>query len=318
VPFRQEGASQPDPVPAHVFSRDAGGTFLYQGEKGGGCAVAIVGVLAFLVALSAVLTWFGWRKNEPAPELLWEPRSFAASYTSVIGPLAAFSVASAIFMAGVSVNRQTLAFETMIGMLLVAYIVFTGTAMMFASTPGSVAGKSDDGKFLRLQRYSIAIAMLGYGVGVSIAWLTLSPLLIAIELKELADLFIWILLVTTFAASARWSLFMYRMFEVRRPAAMLMPGICLIAAGLYHLGANTWFPALWPAGNAPLTLTIVLFGIVVLGFATHSMMLNGHGAAPADRLIERHGHRMTIVAYGASTGALFLLWFALAFPDPGR
>jgi hypothetical protein len=197
--------------------------------------MSIVGLVLFLIGLSCLLLAIGWKKNDPCPEILWEPRAFAASYTSVIGPLAAFSVASAIFMAGVSVNRQTPAFQTMIGMLLIAYIVFTGTAMMFASTPGRSAPNASDEDFARLQRFSLAIAMLGYGVGVSIAWLTLRPLLVAIELPELADTFIWVLLVTTVAACARWMLFLYRLFETRRIVAGLMLLLSLAFASVYYL-----------------------------------------------------------------------------------
>jgi len=277
-----------------------------------GLIMAVAGLVAFLLILAACLAALGWRKNAAPPALLWEPRSFAASYTSVVGPLAAFSVASAIFMAGISVNRQTLAFETMIGMLLIAYIVFTGTAMMFASTPGPIAEESES--FRRLQRYSIAVAMLGYGIGVSIAWLTLSPLLKAIDLVDLSGIFIWILLVTTFAAASRWSLFMFRLFEVPRVAAILMPFIAFVAAGIYFLLAARVLPQLWPAGNAPLALTILLFAIVVLGFGGHSLMLcavnRGLARAPC---APHHPHRLRsfdrrpvplVVRAGIATGAV--------------
>ncbi len=275
--------------------------------------MAIAGLLAFVCALGAVLIWLGWKKNSPAPVLLWEPRSFAASYTSVVGPLAAFSIASAIFMAGVSVNRQTQAFETMIGMLLVAYIIFTGTAMMFASTPGAISDSGEN--FRRLQRFSIAIAMLGYGVGVSIAWLTLSPLLKAIDLGGLSETFIWLLLVTTFGAAMRWSLFMYRLFEVRRRPALLMPPVAFLAAAAYHLAAREAAPQSWPGHGAPLVLTILLFAIVVLGFAGHSLLLNAYDPDRENPWLAAHGHRLAIVMYGVATGVLFLLWMSLAFPS---
>jgi threonine/homoserine/homoserine lactone efflux protein len=247
---------------------------------------------------------------------LWEIRAFASSYTSVIGPLAAFSVASAIFMAGVSVNRQTPAFQTMIGKLLIAYIVFTGTAMMFASTPGRPSPMAEDKSFERLQRFSIAIAILGYGIGVSIAWLTLRPLLVAIELPALADAFIWVLLVTTIAACARWVLFLYRLFETKRFVANLVPVLGLGFASVYYLFLRAAFPQLWPAQNAPLILTMILFGIVVLGFASHSMMLSSYGSEGFNAKLARHGHRIVLAYYSAATGALFLLWYAVSFaPD---
>jgi hypothetical protein len=276
--------------------------------------MSILALLLLLVVLSGTLVALGWKKNDPVPEILWEPRAFAASYTSVIGPLAAFSVASAIFMAGVSVNRQTPAFQTMIGMLLIAYIVFTGTAMMFASTPGRPSpSKGDDENFERLQRFSIAIAMLGYGVGVSIAWLTLRPLLVAIELAELANTFVWVLLVTTIAACARWVLFLYRLFETRRFVASLMPVLGLGFASAYYLILRHAFPQLWPSSNAPLTIAMILFGIVLLGFATHSMMLSSYGSDEFNAVLAKHGHRITLAYYSAATGALFLLWFAVSF-----
>ncbi|MDP3897317.1 MAG: hypothetical protein Q8Q62_11645 [Mesorhizobium sp.] len=217
-------------------------------------------------------------------------------------------------MAGVSVNRQTPAFQTMIGMLLIAYIVFTGTAMMFASTPGRPSPtKGEDENFARLQRFSISIAMLGYGVGVSIAWLTLRPLLVAIELTELAKAFTWVLLVTTIAVCARWVLFLYRLFETRRVAANLLPVLGLGFASAYYLILREAYPQLWPAGNAPLTIVMILFGIVVIGFGTHSMMLTSYGSDAFNARLATYGHRITLAYYTAATGALFLLWFAVAF-----
>src|SRR5690606_30958657 len=113
--------------------------------------------------------------------------------------------------------------------------------------------------------------MLGCGIGVSIAWLTLSPLLKAIERIDLAGVFVWVLLVTTFAAASRWSLFMFRLFEVPRRAALAIPFISFLAAAAYFLLATRLMPQLWPGGNVPLTLTILLFAIVVTGFGGHSL-----------------------------------------------
>ena len=100
----------------------------------------VVGLLIFMPLVSAGIVCAGWEKNRVAVAPLWEPRSLAMPYTTVMGPLAAFSVASAIFVAGVSVTRQTQAFYTVVGMLLIAYIVFTGTAMMFISSPNRANG----------------------------------------------------------------------------------------------------------------------------------------------------------------------------------
>lgn len=278
--------------------------------------MSIVAIALFLVAFSGLMVALGWAKNTRPPELLWEPRSFASAYTAVIAPLAAFSVASAIFMAGVSVNRQTSAFHTMIGMLLLAYIVFTGTAMQFASTPGPLPAKAADATFERLQRFSIALAMLGYGVGVSIAWLTLRPLLVALELTELAEVFTWVLLATTLGACTRWVLFLYRLFETQRFAATLMPFLALAASATYFLVLARAIPALWPAANAPLTIALFLFGLVLVGFAAQSALLSGAGSPSFDAMLMRHGHRMALALYAAASGGLFLLWLAVSF-SPG-
>src|SRR5690606_27835668 len=131
---------------------------------------------------------------------------------------------------------------------------------------------------------------------------------------QLSAIFIWILLATTFAASSRWNLFMVRLFEVKRIAAMATPLIAFIAAGLYYLVSSVLAPSLWPGGNAPFAITILLFSIVFLGFAGHSVLLNSYAPGPSAEWLARNGHRVTLIAYGLSSAGLFLLWFALAFP----
>jgi hypothetical protein len=228
--------------------------------------------------------------------------------------LAAFSVASAIFMAGVTVNRQTDTFNTMIGMLLIAYIVFTATALMLASTPGSIVQKDHEEAVERMQRFSIAISLLGNGIGVGIAWLTLRPLLVAIELDELARLFAWVLLVTTAAACARWSMILHHLLDVRRAAAAAVPGLGFFGACFYYLVLADALPMAWPGGDAPLVLSVVLFGIALLSFASQSILITASGRASFERLLERYGHRLALAYYAAASGALFLLWFAVSFP----
>src|SRR5262245_66417216 len=93
--------------------------------------------LAVLVSLIIGLTVaHGWRRG-PAPEPLWDIPRVGGLFTSIVGSLAGFSVASATFLSGQAATRGAERFELVIAMFLTAFLILISCAMGFATVPSA-------------------------------------------------------------------------------------------------------------------------------------------------------------------------------------
>ena len=73
---------------------------------------------------------------------------------------------------------------TVIGMFLIAFLTFIGTAMIYGTLPAAPAGDASPERFLGWQRTIYVMANCGYFVGLSLSWFALRPFLIAIKLDD--------------------------------------------------------------------------------------------------------------------------------------
>jgi hypothetical protein len=66
---------------------------------------------------------------------VWDIASLGGTYTSIVGTLGNFSVTSAVFVAGLDGSRDSPAFASVIGMLLIAFPILIFSALLYASGP---------------------------------------------------------------------------------------------------------------------------------------------------------------------------------------
>lgn len=84
-----------------------------------------------------------------------------------------------------------------------AFIVLIGTALMFATSRSASWDSAETEVAAVCRRTMYVLANLCFYLGVSMSWLGLHPLLVAIELNHLASVFSWLLLFTIFAGALR-------------------------------------------------------------------------------------------------------------------
>ncbi len=95
----------------------------------------IVGTLILFAVGVAAIVAIGWTPRAMSGPPPWDISSLGGTYTGIVGTIAGFSVASAIFIAGLDVARTSPLFATVMGMLLVAFLILVFAALIYASTP---------------------------------------------------------------------------------------------------------------------------------------------------------------------------------------
>jgi hypothetical protein len=270
----------------------------------------IVGVGAVLIVVVAATMAVGWRRGElPAP--LWDVSRMSASFTTVVGSLAGLSVASAVFLANLTAVRQSPDFGLVMAMFLIAFTILIATAMLFATVPNLVP-PPDDPDYLRLQRTSYLLAVMSYALGLSVAWFALRPLLLALDLTEVAGVFVWVLFVSVVGATLRVAMNLSRHagYSSASVATLVVLGIGLPIAYRALASAVT---GLWPPSDASFIFTLLAFGIGTFGFMAETFLHGTYRRSPLARAAFDRGHRI-ILAYGAATVATAtFLWLAVSF-----
>src|ERR687893_1556133 len=127
----------------------------------------IIGTLiVFAVGVAAVVA-IGWKPPATPSPPPWDMSSLGGIYTGIVGTLAGFSVASAIFIAGLDVARTSPLFATVMGMLLVAFLILVFSALILASTPNA----PDLADHAIAQPLSHVLASMCGCLGLTLSWL---------------------------------------------------------------------------------------------------------------------------------------------------
>lgn len=269
----------------------------------------VVGTLVlFAVAIAAVVI-IGWISRAVPSPPLWDIPSLGQTYTGIVGTLAGFTIASAIFIASLDSARASPAYATVVGMLLVSFLILVFAALMYASTPHAhVAGDAN------VQALSHVLSNMGGCLGLATSWLALVPLLEVIGLPALAETFTWVLLIVALGGGGWTAMYAFRLTTANAPAclAILILGFALPA--LYRLVLVRLWPALWPA-NDP-ALQFVFFALAVAGFmfALQANLLLTYGNSTVQQLLRRDGHRIALVYSAAAVLSVGMIWFAVAVP----
>jgi hypothetical protein len=271
--------------------------------------VWVVGVLILFIVGVVAIVAIGWRpRADPAPPL-WSIPALSGTYTSIVGTVGGFSVASAIFIASLDTTRTSPFFGTVVGMLLIAFIILVLSALMYASTPN--VPHDDD---VVWQSFAHILANMSGCEGLAISWLALIPLLQMIDLPALASAFTWLMLYVALAGSGWTAMFAYRLTTARAPACLAIPVLGFVLAAGYRLVVVRLAPALWPPTDAALQFTFVGFVVAALTLSLHASLLAMHGDSGVLRQLQRHGHRIALAYSEASALAVSLIWFAVATP----
>lgn len=270
----------------------------------------IVGTLILFAVTMAAIVVIGWTPRTTPGAPPWDLSNLGGTYTGIVGTIAGFSVASAIFIAGLDVVRTSPMFATVMGMLLVAFLILVFSALIYASTPNAAQA----GDHAVSQSLSHALANMCGCLGLTLSWLALVPLLHMLELSSLAVTFTWLLLFVVLAAGGWVALFAYHLTTASARACLAIPVIGFGLAALYRLAAARLWPALWPATDAALQFAFIALVVAGLIFTLHLGLLAVHGSDEGRRLLHRDGHRVALAYSGAYALTVGLSWLAVALP----
>jgi hypothetical protein len=271
----------------------------------------IIGTIILLVVGGAVTAAIGWAPRATPGDPLWDTSKMGGTATGYAGTFAGFSLAATTFIAGLDTARTSPVFATTFGMMLIGFLILVGGTSIANSTP--TAPQFEGTTMLSL---ALVVAHMCVSLGVAITWLALAPLIEAIGMSALADLFVWPLLIMTLGAGGWVALVAYRltMANVRGCLAVLVVGLALPA--VYRLLARSW-PALWPASEAALHFAFVALGGAFLLFTLQMGLLVAHSNKAIQERLRRNGQRLVLAASQAHVAVMVLVWLAVAFPEFG-
>jgi hypothetical protein len=270
----------------------------------------IVGTLImFAVGVAAIVAIGRTPRAMPGPPP-WDISSLGGTYTGIVGTIAGFSVASAIFIAGLDVSRTSPLFATVMGMLLVAFLILVFSALIYASTPNA----PDIADHAVAQPLAHVLANMCGCLGLTLSWLALVPLLQMLALSSLAVIFTWQLLFVTLAGGGWVAVFAYQLTTASARACLAMPVLGFGLVAVYRLIAARLWPALWPATDAALQFAFIAMGVAGMIFAFHLGLLAAHGSEAARGRLQRSAHRVALAYSEAYVLVVGLSWLAIATP----
>src|SRR5215216_5222616 len=134
----------------------------------------VIGTVILLIVGAAVTAALGRTPRVSPSSPLWDTAKLGGTNISALG---AFSLTSAIFIAGLDVARSSSAFATVFGMMLIAFLILVIAAWIAGSTPSVPQAEETP-----VQSLTLVLGNLCANLGVSITWLALAPLMVVIGL----------------------------------------------------------------------------------------------------------------------------------------
>jgi hypothetical protein len=189
----------------------------------------IAGVVLLLLVGAGLISVIGWAPRARTGPAVWDLPGASGIYSGLVYTLAGFSVAAATFLAGVSSARDSPAFSTVIGLLLLSFLILMAASMMYGATPASLTPAEKPDEFVAALWTVLANGV--YLIGLALNWFALSPLLQVIELPALAMALVGPLMIVAVAGSMRLAFVTYRLTTATLRACLALPllGVALPA-----------------------------------------------------------------------------------------
>jgi hypothetical protein len=274
--------------------------------------VWVAGVVALLVTVSVAATLVLSRSGQgSAPRPLKDLAVVASDYSELAGALASLSLAAVVFIATLAPDSP--AFDTAIGLFILAFLVLVASAMEFAATPSLADESQADG--LSEQYLSFLLANIAFYLGLALSWLGLRLLMLAIQLDELADLLTWVLLFTIILGSLRLVMHVYRYTGAAAVACLGMVGLSFIAGLGYRFVLSEAWEALWPSSDGPLRLSVVAFVLAGVGYIYQTLLFSTSGETQSSAVSRMLARYRSPWLFGFTQGVLTIValaWISVA------
>jgi hypothetical protein len=274
----------------------------------------LVGILGLFLLTASVTALLARREQQP-PNIHWEVVGLGEAYAGIVSDLAAFSVTAAVFLADIQTEaKQSLA--DVMAMFIISFIILMGTTVTYTTFSGVSSPEEMIEDFQLGRRVMYIFSTLGFYLGLSTGWLGLHPLLMAINLQEVANVLIWILLAALFGGSSRLGAWLHTLLGVNLLTTSLLSFIAFAAAALYKLVLVPRYPELWPTTHTALSLTALVFAVGFPIFALDTLMIARHGNQKAYIALQWVGSKILPSYIACASTSVFLLWFAVIAQHP--
>jgi len=271
--------------------------------------VWIIGIGLLLLVTSAGAMFAGRRQVE-APPAIWELPGTSRSYTGIVGTLAGFSVGGSIFIANLSLARESPAFESLMAMFLVAFLIFISASMQFVTTPN--LAEPPGSAYETIQAYSYVLANLSFYLGLCLSWLGLPLLLVAVGLPYLGDLFIWIVLFAIVGGALRISgSGLNLLARVDYKLSFAVPLACFAGTAVYYLGLGEILEDLLPMEHRAALFAAVSFVVAAAGFSLQSTLVGALRDGASTEVILPFARPAVLGLSAAAFTSTALLWLAV-------
>jgi len=266
--------------------------------------VLIFGLAALPFIVPAAL-YLGRSGRLVEHELPWTLPEAANRQVVILGGLAGFAFTAIVLLVTFARDRaeaQTDSFNALASMLLVAYLMFVGTAITFAFLPHQ---DPDGGRPARIQ---FALATLMHYRAILLGWFALRPMMQTFALGPLANVAGWgVGASLSFGSLLAIALF-YRLGVLNSRESLLLPalsGAASIALAVVFLV----FPDL-RSPSSRLYLTAGLYGLNLVTYTTYALGLMAGGVPRLEVLGAKYYRKITVADMQASMLLLTLVWLA--------
>lgn len=271
----------------------------------------LIGAISLMSLVGGIAGFLSRTRNTPIFATDFNLELISEEYARIVAPLAGFSVAAAVFLANLLRVAQSTFFVDVMALFLIAFIMLMGAAIMFATfRGGGLQSLPERQHEVHCMLYIVCNLM--FYLGLSMSWLRLRPLLISIDLFNLANVFTWLLLFTLLAGAIRLGAWLHTLLGVRLIASILVPVIPIIAAIVYGLTLAPQSTIFWPAAKPVLSIAILVFAIGSIAYGVETVMITFYGQHEFHHRLLRIGKRLLIPYLSAAITAIGLLWFAVA------
>lgn len=248
--------------------------------------------------------------RRPAVRPLWDITRVAQMYTTVVGALAGFAAASAVFVARLGVERPSNeSLETTVGLFILAFLMLATSAMEFANTPNA---SENNPEFLQVQRLCFLIANVTLTQGICTGWLALRSLTMLINLPGLSDALGALLLIIVVLAAARLGQYLLDLTSACTALCLGTPVIALGGAFAYAYGIGGMYPAMMPTHHLPLHFAVVGTLVAATGFSLQSVLFTLYGQDILGRRGARVIEQLTVGHTLVTTASFGLLAITVA------
>lgn len=237
-----------------------------------GSPVWILGLVGLLLLVGLPALAVPRIRRVAEPPSIWDIPRTAQIYTTVVGSFAGFAAASTVFVARLGFDRPTEAFEEVMGLLALSFMMLATSAMQFGNMPNA-AGR-DDEQFLRVQRLSFLVSNTALTQGIIASWLALQTLTYYIGLVGLAEALGVFMIMVVGLGLLRLTQYIHDCTALS--ARWCIAGVPLVVAGaaLYFYGFGGLAPHFLPPAGQPFHYAFVSATVVGTGFGWQSLMFS--------------------------------------------